>query len=226
MSMVVLRLEKSLSSSLRRFEIFLDGGEALFDEDALAARGGGAGLGDEVVELVEIGLGEVASAGRVGVLDFNGDDAALFVVGDGGVAGQALGGIDAIALVVDVLEIEAVDEVRADGSTMQQAGEESGGGVAADQVSGKSAECAKASGAAAGESGQHHGACPLLLRRHDARGGFVALGDGEGEDERDDQRNHCNADEQAAPLPELIGARDPERGWNCRLWLCLARVVI
>ena len=110
-------------------EILLNGVQTIFNEDALAARGRCAGLRDQLIELVEIALGEVAGALGIGVLNFDGDDAALLVVADLGQACEVLGCVDAVALAVDVLQVETIDEMSAHRSASQQIDEERRGGM-------------------------------------------------------------------------------------------------
>src|SRR5690348_11099072 len=146
--------------------------KALLNENSLTVRGGSIGASDEFIQLIEICLGEVARADTAGVFDRDGNDSALFVLSDFCEARQTFRGIDAVALVVDMLKIKARDEVIADGPAAQQVFKKCGGGMAADEAAGKPAERSEASGVGS-KCGQHH--CPgtLLVGRHNACGGFV-----------------------------------------------------
>ena len=105
----------------------MNGDQALLNELALTARGRNVGTGDYIVQLVEVGLRDGAGAPRIGVAVSETDDTALLVIDDLGVPRDVLHGVDAIALAIDLLQIEAVDKMVADGAAVKQIDVESPG---------------------------------------------------------------------------------------------------
>src|ERR1039458_1501699 len=131
--------------------------QALLNEDALAVRRGRIGLHHELVELVEITLRKVAGAVPVGVLNLDCDDAALFVLGDFGDSRKMLCSVNTVALAVNVLQIEAIDEVTGDRVAAQQVNEQVGRSASSNEASGEAAKRSEAAHMPSQRS-QHHGA--------------------------------------------------------------------
>ena len=64
-----------------------------------------------LIQLLEIGLRDCLCAPRIGIAESNGDDSALLVVHHRRMVGEILDRVDAIALLVNVLQVEAVNDV-------------------------------------------------------------------------------------------------------------------
>src|SRR5271156_4581007 len=116
-------------------------------------RGRVAGAIQEEVQLIEIALGEIACAPRVGVLEGDRDYPALLVVNDRREAGKMFRGIDAITIVINPLQVKAVDEMVGDRSAAEQIGKQRGRVIAAEQAAGESAESAHSAERAARQGG-------------------------------------------------------------------------
>src|ERR1700679_1657094 len=86
---------------------------------------------DEFVQFIKICLCEITSAHSIFILHGNRDYAALLVLRDLGASRKMLGRINAIALVVNMLQVEPVNEMTTDGFALQQVNEQGGRGVSA-----------------------------------------------------------------------------------------------
>src|SRR5689334_11687905 len=75
---------------------------------------------EKKVQLVEISLGQVAGADTVTIFYGDRDDAALFVLSDRSAPRKLLGCVDAITFVIDLLELEAFNEVIADRAALDE----------------------------------------------------------------------------------------------------------
>ncbi len=77
-------------------------------------------MGHHAIQLIEIGLRDRLRASTVSIAERNGDDATLLVIHHGCMVAQIFHGVDAIALLVNVLQVEAVNDVVTDGAAMQK----------------------------------------------------------------------------------------------------------
>src|SRR5271167_4111316 len=87
---------------------------------------GGVGAVHQSIELVQIALGNIPRSGWIGIRHGQGDDATLLVVHDLCLAGEVFRGVDAVSLVIEVLQVEAVDQVAAYSAAPQQVDEQRG----------------------------------------------------------------------------------------------------
>src|ERR1700677_172092 len=113
--------------------------------------GRGAGPCQQVVQLIEIPLRQVTRAHRILVLDCNGNDTALLVVGNGSEVCETLGRAEAIAFAVELLQVKAVNQMATDGPAFQKILVECSSGMTREQASCRTTQAAKSAGAA-GES--------------------------------------------------------------------------
>ena len=125
------RTGKRTQRKLSLFQVCANGVKAALDENAFLVRGRGARPSEQVVQFIEIGLRHVARADGVRVLDCDGDDAALFVIGDGCKMGESLGRGESISFAIELLQVESINQVAADRSALQQVLIERGGRVPA-----------------------------------------------------------------------------------------------
>src|SRR6476661_2973726 len=172
---------------------------------------GGAGVVEQKVEPVEIALRKITRASRIGILDRDGNDTAFFVIDDGGTVRQMFGGIYAIPLVIDGLELKAIDQLTCNCAAAQQVNEERSAVVAAQEASGQAAEPSHAAETASGEGSQHCCTHAWIAGWHDLRGRLISLRQCEGDEEAQQQRNRRNAKEKTTALPQDAGACNPIR---------------
>jgi hypothetical protein len=122
---------------------------------------------------------------------------------------EVLGGVRAVTLAVRVLELEAVDEMSADGAAAEKVDKEGTGVPTPEKTAGEAAETAHARAGASCESGDHGCASAALFGRHDASSGLVALGNDEGHSDAHDEADEGGANHAVAMLPEHGCVGDP-----------------
>src|ERR1700677_79505 len=152
--------------------------EAMLNEYSFLARRRSTGSRNKRVEFIEISLGQITSAHGIVVFNLDRDDTALLVIRNFRHAGEMFGRIDVVALVIDVLEVKALDKMAAHGPALQQIDEERSRGVLTEKPACKAAERAQAA-PTSGERGQEHRTGTLLLGRHNASHGCVLFGNDE-----------------------------------------------
>jgi hypothetical protein len=123
---------------------------------------------------------------------------------------KILNRVDAITLLINVLQVEAVNEVIADGAAMEKI-DEKGTRCSSAQQAGEISETGQSSKRVAGQRRQHRGARGRLFRRHKTRNRFVALGNKEGNSSAQDDSHNSHAHQRAPVIPKQPGVAEPVR---------------
>src|ERR1700733_4545771 len=146
---------KLTESFLRAVQVGLHAHQALLNELSFPACGRSVRKGEHAIQLIEIGLRDCLSSPGIGIAECNRDDAALLVVNHRRMAGKILDRIDAITLLVNVLQVEAVNYVVSDGAAVQQIDEQSSRGSPTPQQAGETTESRQSTRRMAGECREH-----------------------------------------------------------------------
>src|SRR6202041_2531942 len=111
---------------------------------------------------------------------------------------------DAITLLVNVLQVEAVNYVVSDGAAVQQIDEQSSRGSPAPQQAGETTESRQPTHRMTGKCREHSCARRRLLRRHQTGHRLIALGNKESDGPAQNQSHGGHPGQPASMVPKQV----------------------